>query len=123
MTAPAPPRRAGARRLRSVGGVAVPVVVVDPPEDGVLVVAEPLPGAEAAGAEVGPVAEAAAPAPRVVGALPVDVEEDGPGLEKEASPRAALVCGVAAGAAASTPGRNAGWLASAREPVMPDTSG
>ena len=91
------------------------VVVVAP-----VVVAEPLPGGEAAGTEVVPVG-AVAPMPRVLGALIAVkfAEEDGPGLEEEAGPRAALVGGAPRAAA---PGRDLGWVAPARGFLMLDTS-
>jgi len=74
------------------------VVVVAP-----VVVAEPLPGGEAAGTEV----------------AVKFAEEDGPGLEEEAGPRAALVGGAPRAAA---PGRDLGWVAPARGFLMLDTS-
>jgi hypothetical protein len=100
-------------------------VVVEVPGEGAVVVAEPWPGAEAAGAEVVPIGEAGPPAPGVLGALTAAgfAEEDGAAFEDGPGVLAAPVGGAPAGAAAPAPGCDPGWVAPARGSTMPDTSG
>jgi hypothetical protein len=103
--------------------VVVAVVVVELPDEGTVVVAEPAPGAEPAGAEICPGGEMA-PAPGVLGALPAVgfAEEDGAGLEEEEGVLAVPVGGAPA-AAASAPDCDPGSVAPATGLAMPDTSG
>ena len=105
--------------------VVVPAVVVELPEEGALVVAEPSPGAEAAGAEVVPIREAGPLAPGVLGALTAAgfAEEDGAAFEDGTGALAAPIGGAPAGAAAPAPGCDPGWVAPARGSTTPDTSG
>jgi hypothetical protein len=89
-------------------------LVVELPEEGAVVVAEPSPGAEAAGAEVVPIGEAGPPAPGGLGARTAAgfAAEDGAAFEDGTGALAAPVGDAPAGAAAP-----------ARGSTMPDTSG
>ena len=98
------------------------VVAVELPEDGVVALAEPLLGAAAAGAEVVPVAEEAAPV--VLGArTAVGFTEENCRRLEEAAARAAVLGGAPARAAAGTPRCDPRRLALARGLLMSDTSG
>jgi hypothetical protein len=114
---------------KSVDGEAAVVVVdaavVELPEEGAVVVAEPSPGAKAAGAEVVPTGEAGAPAPGALGAFTATgfTEEDVAAFEGGTTVLAATSGGAPAGAAAATPGCAPGWVAPTRGSATPDTNG
>ena len=119
----------GVLLLGPVGDEAVVVeaaaVVVELPDEGAVVVAEPVPGAEAAGATVVPGGEAGPLAPAVLGALfAVEfAEEDGAVLENATGALDAPVSVAPAGAAARAPGCDPGWVAPATGLAMVGASG
>jgi hypothetical protein len=106
-----------------VVGVAA-AVVVESPEEGGVVEAEPSSRAEAAGAAVGPAGEAGAPASGALGGPNATgfTEEDGTAFEDGSVVLAATIGGAPAGAAAPA-GCAQGWVAPARGPATPDTGG
>ena len=105
--------------------IVVPTVVVELPEEGAVVVAEPSPGADADGAEVVPIGEAGPPVPGVLGARTAVgfAEEDAAAFEDGMGALAAPIGAAPAGAAAPAPARDPGWVAPARGSTMPDTTG
>jgi hypothetical protein len=102
----------------------VDAVVVELPEEGAVVVTEPSPGAEAAGAEIVRIGELGPPAPGVLGALIAAglAEEDGAALEDGTGGLAAPVGAAPAGGAAPAAGCDPSLVA-LRGSTTPDTSG
>jgi hypothetical protein len=104
--------------------VVVDAAVVELPEEGAVVVAEPSPGAEAGGAEIVRIGELGPPAPGVLGALTAAglAEEDGAALEDGTGALAAPDGGAPAGGAAPAAGCDPGRV-TLRGSTTPETSG
>jgi len=119
----------GVLLLGPVGDEAVVVeaaaVVVELPDEGAVVVAEPVPGAEAAGATVVPGGEAGPPAPAMLGALiAVGLTVKDVALLEDATGALDAPVGVApAAATAPAPGCDPGWAAPATGSAMLGASG